>query len=132
MNDLIELILKHGEKLRKTKSGKPFTSDLSALAGRKVSAKERDEAYLVLFATFQPIPPLPRQPVEAIQQEVLDDLILVDSYRKDIAKTARNMDEVGAGIEKWMIDELNKQVREQEEVFLRFRTNVRKLLGFDE
>jgi len=75
---------------------------------------------------------VPEIPTEAMQQEIIDDLVLVDSYRKDIAKTARDMDEVGAGIEKWMVEQLNNQVREQEEVFLRFRTNVRKLLGFDD
>ena len=30
-------------------------------------------------------------PIEGIQQEVLDDLVLVDSYRKDIAKMAKDM-----------------------------------------
>ena len=78
---------------------------------------------------------VPEIPTEAMQQEVLDDLLIVDSYRKDIAKIARDIKQEGREgrvVPEWMIDSLNNQAREQEEVFLRFRTNVRKLLGFDD
>ena len=73
MNDLVELIINQGDKLRRTRSGKPYCSDLSRLAKRRVSSRERDKAYLASLGQQLKKPePEPMKTDEQKRQEIKD------------------------------------------------------------